>query len=233
MKRQSRLKKIYDWILDLIFPRFCLNCDKEGIWLCPECSKLIPVYNRKRCVICNQKTIGFLCNQCRETTGIDYLTILTHYDHPLVSSLIHTYKYQFVQEISMIIAQLIWKRIKSIDFRSFVIVPVPLHYKRFRWREFNQAELISKQLGHYLEIKVNQKLLKRVKDTKPQAGIANAKERRANVADAFKINPKEQLPSKVILLDDVGTTFGTLTECAKILKKGGVKEILAIVFAKG
>ncbi len=229
----KKATKIYHWILDLIFPRFCLNCNAEGVWLCPKCQKLIPIYNQKCCAICNRKTINYLCNKCRETTHLDHLIIITNYDHPLVSYLIHTYKYQFIQEISEIIAQMMLKKIKKIAFYYFTLVPVPLHHKRFRWREFNQAELIAKIIGHHLEIDINRKLLKRIKNTKPQAKITNPSERKKNITGAFAVNRKETLPERVILLDDVGTTFGTLTECAKTLKKVGVKEILAIVFAKG
>jgi len=41
------------------------------------------------------------------------------------------------------------------------------------------------------------------------------------------------IPQKVILIDDVVASGATLDETAQTLKKAGVKEVWALVFARG
>ena len=35
--------KIKEFILDLIFPKFCLGCKKEGVFLCQDCFSILEI----------------------------------------------------------------------------------------------------------------------------------------------------------------------------------------------
>ena len=60
------------------------------------------------------------------------------------------------------------------------------------------------------------------------------KGRLRNVKDAFEAQTeKEGVYTKVLLVDDIITTGYTLDECAKVLKKAGVKEVNALTLCSG
>ncbi|MDP2703670.1 MAG: phosphoribosyltransferase family protein [bacterium] len=82
-------------------------------------------------------------------------------------------------------------------------------------------------------------ILKRTKQTDPQAETKSAKERRENVRGCFSLNPKFYPPagglnptSSVILVDDVYTSGATMAEAVRVLKDAGAKHVLAFVIAK-
>lgn len=112
------------------------------------------------------------------------------------------------------------------------IVPVPLHPKRLREREFNQSAIIALVMGLRLGIPVLLDILIRQRHTRPQVEL-DIKERRNNVLGAFSVQDAEVIKDKdVILVDDVYTTGSTVNECAKALKKNGAQKICVITIAR-
>ena len=61
----------------------------------------------------------------------------------------------------------------------------------------------------------------------------NSFEREKNVIGVYKINKKEEIENKRILLfDDIFTTGNTVNECAKLLKNANAKIIDVFTLAK-
>lgn len=116
----------------------------------------------------------------------------------------------------------------DVDF----VVAVPLHPKRKRHRGFNQAEIIAKELAGLKKIEFLDRILVKTKNVPPQT-LIEAENRDKNVKDAFKIERKEKINGKVVLLvDDVFTTGATLRECSSVLNQAGTKEVRAITVAQ-
>jgi len=114
-----------------------------------------------------------------------------------------------------------------------IIMPVPLHKKRYNWRGFNQALLLSEYIASEFHLRINEDLLIRRKNTKPQTKIKSMIKRRENIKGAFFIAENDFLNNKnVIIVDDVCTTSATLNECAKELKNAGVKNVWGLVMAR-
>lgn len=124
-------------------------------------------------------------------------------------------------------------RLRDVD----VIVPVPLHpWRRFR-RGFNQAERLARHLGPPVL-----HALARTHWTAAQAGLP-AEDRRRNVRGAVSLRAP-LTPSgrralrltlagaRVLLVDDVVTTGGTLSACAEVLRAAGVREVRAATAAR-
>jgi ComF family protein len=112
-----------------------------------------------------------------------------------------------------------------------MLVPVPLHPKRLRERGYNQASLLSKELGKLVGLPVEDDTLIRVKDSVPQARTRSAIERRRNVQDAFASHQRLE-GKQILLIDDVCTTGATLDACATALKAAGAGSVWGLTVAR-
>ena len=113
-----------------------------------------------------------------------------------------------------------------------LIIPVPLHPKRLRWRGFNQAVLLARQVSRVSNIPLDPFVLCRLRETPPQTQLGED-ERRTNVRGAFMLHPEKQIDNKnVLLVDDVYTSGATVNECSRTLTKGGAKQVYVLTFAR-
>lgn len=114
-----------------------------------------------------------------------------------------------------------------------MLVPVPLHYLKFRKRGFNQAFMIAKGMQEVLKVPIcGIKAVVRKKNTRSQTGFS-IKKRISNVEDAFYIRHPEAFQGKMlIIVDDVFTTGATTFELARKLKEAGSKEIIIATAAQ-
>lgn len=123
-----------------------------------------------------------------------------------------------------------------------LILPVPLHASRLRYRGFNQAYLMLRKWQSYKDrldprntlAPINPNFLQRRRPTAPQTGLP-PKERKANVRGAFQLDdPQGVLKGKrVLLVDDVLTTGATVMACVQALKrKGPVARVDVLTLAR-
>ena len=120
----------------------------------------------------------------------------------------------------------------SCGRKSCYIIPVPLHIKRLREREFNQSAVIALAFGARFDLPVLTDVLIRLRHTRPQVELG-MKERRDNVAGVFTVQNREMIKGKdLILIDDVYTTGSTVNECAKVLKKNGARMVYVVTIAR-
>lgn len=123
---------------------------------------------------------------------------------------------------------------RDILARADYLVPVPLHRFRILRRRFNQSGLIATYLSQDAKIPTLLDGLKRVRAT-PIQGYLHAKERKKNVKNAFSVNPKhhDAIRNKhIVLIDDVYTTGATVSECTKVLLKGGAASVNILTLAR-
>lgn len=98
------------------------------------------------------------------------------------------------------------------------LVPIPLYWKRYAMRGFNQASVIAYVLSKAWKLPVVP-LLTRVKQTTFQAGLS-IDERHKNSLDAFMSNQTRAHwhGKRLILVDDLVTTGATLQAAASALE---------------
>jgi ComF family protein len=119
--------------------------------------------------------------------------------------------------------------------QPLLVIPVPLSPTRRKKRGYNQAEIIAKEFAlcggkEVLELQNN--IVKKRIDTKPQAKITNRNERLRNIKDVFEIkNPSFVKGRTIIIIDDVTTTGGTIKEIIKLLKNSGAKKVVGFAIA--
>ncbi len=99
------------------------------------------------------------------------------------------------------------------------LIPVPLHPTRMRERGFNQAERLARRVGRRTGIPVRVDLLARRRFTASLTTL-DAGERRAAVADAFRLSRPPPVSGLLILVDDVWTTGATALACVDALRAG-------------
>lgn len=124
--------------------------------------------------------------------------------------------------------------LRWIDWREIdAIVPVPLHPRKLRQREFNQAEYLAAGLSKVVNVPVLKRNLRRVKDTPTQTKL-DAEARMKNLRDAFAVRDETAFKGKrLVILDDVFTTGATMDSCARTMKSAGAREVIALAVARG
>ncbi|MDH4330380.1 MAG: ComF family protein [Candidatus Moranbacteria bacterium] len=236
------MKKIKKFFLDTLFPVSCISCGKNDVWLCRDCIKTIKLNHKQLCPICEklQSINGETCHKCQGKNSLDGLLVCTDYrENKILKKAIHLYKYRFVKDIFKPLGKIMHKKLaySSLPIPD-IIIPVPLHSKRLRWRGFNQCELLARYISMHLtpgmEIPLYCDVLLRKKHTNPQMSIKNYQERKANLQNAFEVSKNNQIlkGKNILLVDDISTTGSTLFECAKTLKKRNAKKVFAIVLAR-
>ncbi len=223
------LKSLYSIALDALFPRRCYGCSTYDIFLCVDCQKLIPR---------RSPVTTFFEQTPAQPTGLDSLTSALFFRTPIVSLLIHDFKFQGIESLAPILTEYLLQALEHTSLPlPHVITPVPLHPRRLRDRGYNQSALIANELTHTLNTPVTltayEPLLKRVHHTPPQSKRHTRESRIIALKGAFALtNSLTRLENQVIwLIDDVATTNTTLEECAQILKKAGAKEVHGLVIA--
>jgi ComF family protein len=113
-----------------------------------------------------------------------------------------------------------------------VIIPVPLHPRRLREREFNQSLLLADRIGRHLNVPVSFTDLIRLVPSPAQTTLSR-KGRLKNLRGAFAVRDAESVAGKrVLLIDDVFTTGATVNECAKTLRKAGSGDVFVLTLAR-
>ncbi|MCX6795825.1 MAG: ComF family protein [Candidatus Falkowbacteria bacterium] len=213
------MKKIFKFILDILFPLHCLNCHREEFWLCENCIQkllLSPSYERF------EKILVFS---------------IANYEQPLIKKLIRTCKFSKVPEIAKILGQLLIRGISEFpevkdllcNEKNLLIVSIPLSRRRERERGFNQAFLIAQAVGLAYNIPLSFELKR--KERAPQSKLS-ANKRGRNIQQAFFWTGERLTNQRILLVDDVVTTGTTIAEAAKILKSVGARRVTGITIAR-
>ncbi len=229
-------KKLGQSLLDLIFPISCLICGEDGSYLCDKCRTELPRLANQQCLVCQTPSpFGKTHVACKTKNTIDGSISALPYKDRNVHKIIETFKYNFVSDLSAPLASLLIDEIEKQGlknyFQEFILIPTPLHQRRFNWRGFNQAHLLAEALSKKLEINIDNQLIQRTKFTQPQIKL-NADERKRNMANAFELT-KDATNKKLLVVDDVVTSGSTANELAKLLKRGHASEIWIVSVAHG
>jgi len=239
----NKLSKIRTFVLDTLFPINCLGCGYDDTWLCDECLSKINFISFQVCSHC-EKVItdyGQLCKICKITAhGLDGLLVASNYKENNIAKLVHLFKYNFIPDLHIPLGKILAKTILTANLPlPDIIIPIPLHARRLRFRGFNQAQLLAEYLSNQLTpgfmIPVFSNILLRKIPTPPQMKIKKYAERQANIRNAFGLDPKiiNLIKGKnILLIDDIATTGATLNECARMLKQNGAKKIFGTVIAR-
>jgi len=240
-----RMKTAWDAALNFLYPAVCQICGRERAGAaegyvggqCWSALRFVTAPFCDRCGVPYQGDINhpFRCANCE---GLDFgfryarsAVVVT----PLILQVIHRYKYNRALWFEPFLADLLERQAAPALGREQwdLIVPVPLHPRKEREREFNQAERLAQRLSQATRIPVNGRLLRRVAPTRTQT-LLTRRERLANVRAAFAMRPGAALEGRrLVLIDDVMTTGATTGACAAVLRAAGAAEVCVWTVARG
>lgn len=208
--------------------------------ICEGCRRQFFGASRARCLRCAialpAQHLDMLCGAClQHAPAFDAAIAAVDYAPP-VDQLVLALKFGSRLAMAPLFAELLHCAAASMPAADMpsVLTAMPLGAQRLRERGFNQALEIAKPLARALRIRLDPRLVCRIRETQPQS-MLHPKERRDNVKHAFAV-PAAAVTrirgAHVGIVDDVMTTGETLNELAATLKRFGAARVTALVFAR-
>lgn len=221
----NKILKIQEKILNLIYPQTCGICGKiNQNSLCKKCEINLKKQSENQ-IIKDGKEI--------EDKYFNELMYIFKYEGQ-IRKLILDYKFNEKSYIYLTFVNFllknknIFENIKNYD----TIIPVPISKKRLKTRGYNQSLLIAKQISQQTNLDLVNNCLIKTKNIIEQSKL-NKEEREKNIQNVYKLENKQLIKNKkILLIDDIYTTGSTVNECSKILTQGQPNKIGILVLAK-
>lgn len=230
LPKVSRLGEI---ALDILFPRYCVGCGKEGAFICAPCLLSQPLLMPPVCPLCGRpQASGILCPDCiRWRAEIDGIRSPFRFEG-VIQQAVYQLKYRNLRAITPMLAGFLYDFMKATPLQGDTLVPVPLHKSRIRERGYNQSALLATELEKLSGLPVILNSLVKHEKSIPQARSANVEERKKNVSGVFSVGDERLAGKSVILIDDVATSGATLDACAGVLKEAGALSVWGLTLAR-
>lgn len=231
------IEKIRRGLSDIVFPRVCVCCGIE------HTSR-----QRQLCSFCLQERFEDANPDNAASSSDTLLPEGVKAQHALwkfdkggkLQDLLHLLKYEGLTDIGTDLGRKLGERLRqhpllatTLDRPETILVPVPLHYLKYRYRGFNQAWKIARGLQQVWPLPIcGIKSVVRTKNTRTQTGFSLDK-RLQNMNEAFEVKQGPLFTGKtVVIVDDVFTTGATTFELARTLLKGGAASAVILTVAQ-
>lgn len=232
-------------VLDLVFAPICLACSGpihsrasvRGV--CVACWARMRPLPFPRCDRCwtprrlTTPSVGLECSECPSlrpaVRGLRSAFLL----HGPARAIVHALKYRGWHSVAHSMAE----RMAAVPMPAEAeeiryVVPVPLAPVRRRQRGYNQAALLAAGIATARGWELREDVLRRTRSDGSQTTL-HPGERRANVADVFRVHDDTSIDAEhLLLVDDVWTTGATALACADALLSAGARAVTVLTFAR-
>ena len=129
---------------DLLFPKFCLGCQKEGTYLCDDCRSLLDISEFNYC-LCSTKPLRLFadnqgkCQRCKDKKLSGLYSALPYKEKALTKKLIYQFKYKpYLKDLAKTLANVVAEHLlisgnnKNQIWENGILVPVPLDKKKLK-----------------------------------------------------------------------------------------------------
>lgn len=230
------------WPARVLFPPVCAGCrrhvSRPGV-LCGACWPKLRLLERPWCPVMGTPFThdmgeGFLSAEAiadpppfeRARAAVVYSGV--------ARQMVQGLKYQDRTDLAPWMARWMMRAGAELIAEADIVVPVPLHWRRFLRRQFNQSAELARAVSKLSGVAFSPTAVRRVKLTRQQVGLERH-EREDNVRAAFRVPPEAEIEiagRRVLVIDDVFTTGATVRAVAKALKKGGAGAVDVLTFAR-
>lgn len=233
----SYISTLRDGLSHILFPNVCLCCGEEPL-----------LSDEHLCTFCLHKRFEDANPENNRSAAGIILPDMVEVQHALwkfdkggaLQNLMHHLKYERLVAVGTQLGGVLARRVRSspvvktmLETGDAVLVPVPLHYLKFRKRGFNQAFHIARGIEQEVDIPICAiDAVVRSRFTRSQTGFT-LEQRIKNMREAFKVRAPEAFRDKMaIIVDDVFTTGSTSFELAKTIKEADPKAIMIWTIAQ-
>ena len=209
---------LWSKFLDLLFPPRCAFCgallDGEN-GVCPACEAAL---------------------RGLEGPGLRALDFgpcaAAFYYEGMVRQGVHGLKFQGRRQSAAVFARYMAETAAEHFSGQFDAVTfVPVSEKRRKQRGYDQARLLSEAMAALWGVEA-EAVLEKIRDNPAQSGLADARARRENVRDAYRVKPGAAVKGRrFLLVDDVVTTGSTMSACAAALRSAGAAGVAGCALA--
>lgn len=214
------LKTVYTSLKYFIAPPFCAYCT---YWLSDQ--KIL-------CQSCRDNIQLVVSTSLALTPAVSMQVFaLSPYQDPLQSLILA--KAQSNRLVSKQLGELLCQMMPNSWLAGDYIVPIPLHWTRYAYRGYNQAEVMASVIAQKNN-KPLMNLLTRNRRTSFQSTLSG-EQRKQNLEDAFELcknsyDQKLVQGKHILLVDDLLTTGATIRAAAKkllVLKPSKISVVVA------
>ena len=228
----------------LFFPPRCVGCRRrldifskdfeDSSAFCDECLKMWEKEKLDPCPTCRVAAVECTCRpEVLEKKYIDCISLVKFGRTQSVDSLIYSLKKKKISKDFEFAANELAKRFLDYkdnctrDISDAIFTNVPRKRSNVSQYGFDHArilaEMTAKKVGHSYE-----ELILRIGFSRDQKKLTKS-ERRKNTRGSFELAIDDEIVEKtVVLVDDVITTGSTASECIKVLREGGVKNVVLL-----
>lgn len=229
-------------LLDELYPPGCAVCNApllSGEGLCAACFAQMQPITKPMCPVLG---MPFGAGIGPEAVSAEAMADPPPFERaraavvygPVASALVGRLKYGDRPELAKFCARLMAGAGGEFWGERPLLLPVPLHASRRRFRRYNQSVLLAQHVARLTDTVVVPDIVMRHRKTRQQVGLSGDGRLR-NVQGAFSLHPRamEKIAGRrVVLIDDVYTTGATVKAMTRALKRGGVDHIDVLTFAR-
>ena len=234
--------KAFGWAASILFPPTCPGCRKliaEPGTLCGNCWPKLRFLERPWCPVmgtpfAHDMGEGFLSAEAianpppfaRARAAVAYSGIARR--------MVQGLKYNDATGLASWMARWMLRAGGEVIADADLVVPVPLHWRRFVKRRFNQSAELARAVARLSGKPFEPLAVTRVRGTRQQVGLGQS-QREDNVRGAFKVLSQHDIlvrGRRVLVVDDVYTTGATVFAMARSLKRSGAKAVDVLTFAR-
>ena len=235
-------------LLAVVVPPVCVACraalPRAELWLCAACTQALPWLPARTCPRCGLVSHRGGCPAAQAAFDRAWAP-LAH--DGVARELVAALKFRGALPVAALMAAHVAANLPE-DLRApttgppaptatgprfvppaaFALVPVPPQAARARRRGFDPAGVLAAAIAPRLGLPVSRCLHRRDRAGRQVGSSRRQRRREGRLAVELRAPP----PLRALLIDDVHTTGATLDACARALRAGGCRKVVAVTYTR-